>query len=164
MENLRDATLVFLVKKTQGEITDICLAKKRRGFGIDKWNGAGGKVDGRDQTIEDGAKREAKEEIGVVIHDMKKIAELEFYFSGNPAWNQRVHAYFCDRWEGEPAESEEMKPMWFSVSEIPYWKMWPDDKFWLPAVLKGDKVKATFKFGENDAILEQEVNVVDRLK
>lgn len=163
MEKLRDATLLFLVKKTQGEITDICLAKKRRGFGVDRWNGAGGKIEKHDKTIEDGAKREAKEEIGVVIIEMKKIAELEFYFPGNPNWDQKVHAYFCERWEGAPTESEEMKPMWYSVSEIPYNKMWPDDKFWLPKVLKGDRIKGSFKFGENDVILEKEVNVVDRL-
>lgn len=163
MEKLRDATLVFLIKKAQGEITDICLAVKRRGFGVGRWNGVGGKINEQDKTIENGAKREAKEEIGVEIRELKKIAELSFYFSNNSAWDQLVHVYFCEKWNGIPAESEEMKPEWFLVKNIPYMKMWPDDRFWLPGALKGDLTKATFKFGENDVILEQEINVVDRL-
>lgn len=163
MENLRDATLVFLIKKMQGQITDICLAKKRRGFGIDKWNGVGGKIEEQDKTIEDGAKREAKEEIGVTVYGLKKVAELSFYFPHRPAWDQRVHTYFCESWDNPPIETEEMKPMWFRVPEIPYRKMWADDKFWLPVVLKGDLVKGTFKFTENNDILEQEMSVVDEL-
>jgi len=42
MEKLRNATLVFLIKKSQGEITDICLAMKKRGFGMNRWNRVGG--------------------------------------------------------------------------------------------------------------------------
>jgi len=43
MEKLRNATLVFLIKKSQGKITDICLAMKKRGFGMNRWNGVGEK-------------------------------------------------------------------------------------------------------------------------
>ena len=44
MSALRDVTLVFLVKKFQKEVTDICLAMKKRSFGANRWNGVGGKV------------------------------------------------------------------------------------------------------------------------
>ncbi len=160
---LRDATLMFLIKKEQGAITDICLAMKKRGFGIGRWNGVGGKVDKQDKTVEDGAKRETKEEIGVDIIDFYKIAELIFYFSHNHDWDQLVHVYFSEKWQGEPVESEEMDPKWFSLPEIPFQKMWPDDEFWLPEVLKGNFLKAVFKFGENDVILEKQVNTVSKL-
>ncbi|HET8669978.1 MAG TPA: NUDIX domain-containing protein, partial [Candidatus Saccharimonadales bacterium] len=40
------------------------LAMKKRGFGINKWNGVGGKVD-EDETIEQAAIRECQEEITV---------------------------------------------------------------------------------------------------
>lgn len=39
-------------------------------------------------------------------------------------------------------------------------KMWPDDIFWLPKMLKGELIKATFKFGEGDVILDKKVEVV----
>ncbi len=160
MPKLRDATLVFLIKKSEGKITDICLAMKKRGFGQNRWNGVGGKVEAGKETVGEAAKREAKEEIGVQVTDLYKIAELSFYFPHNPAWDQMVHAYFTEKWEGVPTESEEMNPAWFPVDKIPYPNMWPDDIFWLPEVLKGKLVKAMFKFGEHDVVQEKAVRIV----
>lgn len=163
MNKLRDATLVFLIKKSQDKITDICLAMKKRGFGINRWNGVGGKVEGLKETIEEAAKRETKEEIDVWVENLNKVAELSFYFPHNLSWNQKVHVYFVEKWDGNPKESEEMNPEWFILEKIPYSKMWPDDIFWLPEVLKGNLIKAVFKFGENDVIQDKEVNIVGYL-
>jgi len=163
MGKIRNATLVFLIKKSQGKITDICLAMKKRSFGINRWNGVGGKVDDQKETIEDAAKREAKEEIDVFVKELNKVAELSFYFPHNPVWDQIVHVYFAESWDGEPTESEEMNPKWFPLKEIPFQDMWSDDIFWLPEVVKGNLLKATFKFGENDVIHAKEVNIVDEL-
>lgn len=163
MPKLRNATLLFLIKKIDGEINDICLAMKKRGFGVNRWNGVGGKVDGADQTIEDAAIREAKEEISVDVRGLKKVAELSFYFPHHPAWNQMVHVYLTEDWAGEPKESEEMRPEWFLVNQIPFENMWPDDIFWLPEVIKGNLLKAKFKFGENDVILDKKIAIVNKL-
>ena len=54
---------------------------------------------------------------------------MSFTFPHNTAWSQNVYVYLCDEWEGESMESEEMKPQWFSIADIPYSKMWPDDIF-----------------------------------
>lgn len=150
---LRDSTLVFLTKRDEGKIVQVCLAMKKRGFGQGRWNGVGGKVDAG-ETVEDAAKREAREEIAVDINVMTKVAELTFRFPHNPAWDQLVHVYIAESWTGEPAESEEMAPDWFSPDNLPYASMWPDDIFWLPKVLNGERVKASFSFGEGDVILQ----------
>lgn len=163
MEKLRDVTLVFLVKKEHGVVTDICLAMKKRGFGMGRWNGVGGKLELGKETIEEAAIREAREEINVSLKELNKKAELSFYFPHNPAFDQLVHVYFVEKWEGEPEESEEMRPKWFPVDSIPFADMWPDDIFWLPWVLEGDLVKATFKFGEKDIILEKNIDTVEKL-
>jgi 8-oxo-dGTP pyrophosphatase MutT (NUDIX family) len=161
MSKLRDVTLVFLLKRSGGEITEICLAMKKRGFGIGRWNGVGGKVDKEGETIIEAAIRETKEEINVTIEKLKRVAELSFYFPHNPAFNQMVHVYFVEEWEGEPTENEEMNPEWFSVENIPYPDMWPDDIFWLPKVLEGNIIKASFEFGEKDIILNKEINIIE---
>jgi 8-oxo-dGTP pyrophosphatase MutT (NUDIX family) len=165
---MRDTTLIFLVKRfvdgnKAEQVSEICLAMKKRGFGVGRWNGVGGKLN-PGESIEQAAIREAYEEIGVKISsedDLKKTAELEFLFADpqKSNWNQLVHVYFCKKWEGEPVESEEMKPEWFRVSEIPFKNMWPDDPFWLPKVIAGNFVEASFTFGDGDAILKQRVDV-----
>lgn len=162
MKELRNVTLVFLIKKLNGEIKEICLAMKKRGFGVNRWNGVGGKVVS-EETIEEAAQRETKEEIGVAIKNLSKVAELSFYFPHQPDWDQLVHVYFTENWEGEPDESEEMKPQWFRPGELPFQDMWPDDKFWLPEVINGNHLKALFKFGKNDNILEKEITMINKL-
>jgi 8-oxo-dGTP pyrophosphatase MutT (NUDIX family) len=155
---LRKSTLCFLVRDDE-----ILLAMKKRGFGKDRWNGVGGKPDG-EETILETAIRETQEEIEVTPQDMELVAVLDFYFSNNPDWNQQVAAYFSRTWEGEPKETEEMKPEWYKKDGLPFEAMWPDDDFWLRPVLSGSKVKAEFLFGENDAVLDHNVVEVDILE
>ncbi len=161
---MRNTTLLFLIKKENNQISEILLAMKKRGFGAGRWNGVGGKL-GDGETIEQAVIREAHEEIGIVAEesDLQKVAELAFTFPHHPDFDQLVHVYVTEKWSGEPVESEEMKPEWFSVDQIPFDVMWPDDKFWVPYIVEGKLVKGGFTFGEGDVILEQEVNRVESL-
>jgi NADH pyrophosphatase NudC (nudix superfamily) len=152
---MRNATLLFLVKKDGETITEICLPMKKRGFGKGRYNGVGGKVE--NETIEDATRRETHEEIKVTVKEMQKVGEFAFTFPHKADFNQVVHVYLSDSWEGNPTESEEMKPFWFSTTNIPYSQMWPDDILWLPGVLKGKYATGSFTFGEGDIILEQEL-------
>lgn len=148
-EGLRQATLCLLVKDDR-----VLLAMKKRGFGEGKWNGVGGKPN-PGEDIEDAAVRETFEEIGVKPSSLKHTAVLNFYFPAvlkDKDWNQQVMVYIVDKWEGEPAESEEMAPKWFKHHEIPYDSMWPDDYLWLPKVLEGQFINADFYFDESQQI------------
>ncbi len=139
---MKEATLCFLVEK---ENNRILLAMKKRGFGVGLWNGVGGKVQ-ENETIEDAMKRETKEEIEVEVIDYKKVAEIEFSFDDESSAGQKVHVYLVKKWEGSPTESEEMKPLWFNINEIPYPQMWEDNKYWIPIILNDKFVKAKFQF------------------
>ena len=159
---MRNATLLFLIKKSEGRISEICLAMKKRGFGAGRWNGVGGKpLEG--ERIEETTIREAKEEIGIHAKSINKIAELSFSFPHKPDWNQTVHTYFSEEWEGEPTESEEMNPKWFNIKEIPFSEMWPDDILWLPQVIGGNLLKGEFIFNEGDVIKDYKVEIVKLL-
>jgi len=157
---MRQATLCYLVRDGQ-----ICLGLKKRGFGINRWNGFGGKVRGK-ETIETAALRELLEESGVKGTELKKVAQLDFFFPNVDkalSWDQTVHVYLISNWEGTPSEGEEMRPSWFDFASIPYEQAWPDDIHWLPKVLAGSLIKGRFSFGEGDKILEKEVNIVEQL-
>lgn len=145
---MRDTTLCFLLRGGK-----ILLAMKKRGFGKGKWNGVGGKAAAGEAVIET-AVREAREEIGVALSPsaLEKKAELTFVFPAKPEWNRLCHVFFARKWRGEPVESEEMRPQWFSADSLPFDLMWSDDLLWLPRALAGERLKARFHFTQSGGL------------
>lgn len=144
---MKQATIVFCLR---GD--DILLGMKKQGFGVGKWNGFGGKVkDG--ETIAEAAARELQEEAGINAdpNDLAQVAQLEFWFADTPIFE--AHVFTVHSWRGEPAESDEMRPQWFSHADIPWDTMWSDDPIWLPEVLAGRTVKGVFRFDEAGEIV-----------
>lgn len=112
--------------------------------------------------MEDAAKRELLEEAGIKAEDLEMTGIIDFEFKGSPEILQ-VHIFRAGIFSGEPAESEEMKPRWFHVNEIPFKEMWPDDIYWIPLFLNGKKFRGKFLFGESNALLERELFEVKEL-
>lgn len=139
----------------------VLLGMKKRGFGQGRWNGFGGKVDDN-ETIEQAAKREVFEEAGITVEQLEKMGVIDFEFRGNPEILE-VHIFKAQEFEGTPTESEEMKPQWFFVDEIPFATMWPDDVFWFPYLLKRKRFTGRFLFDEKENIIEQELVEVERM-
>ncbi len=157
---MKQVSLCLLVNKND----EIVLAMKKRGFGMGKWNGVGGKFNPeKDRDILDTAIRETKEEIGVNIKNLNKVAILNFRFPYKEEWDQDVHVFLVKDWEGEIKESDEMAPKWFKKNEIPFNFMWDDDKYWLPEVLKGNKLKADFSFKQGEIIDKHSIKVVKEI-
>lgn len=148
-------TLVFVEKEGK-----VLLGMKKRGFGAGRWNGFGGKLL-LNETLEEGACREAKEECGVIIKSLEEKGVLEFTWQGGSDLLE-VHVFKATAWEGEPLETEEMRPQWFSVDQIPYESMWSDDPYWLGHFLAGDRFEGSFLFDENDQVLSQKVIILDK--
>lgn len=148
---MRKVTLCFLQRDE-----DVCLAMKKRGFGKGKWNGVGGKVE-KEERVRHAAVRELQEEIGVRVSekDLEEIAGLQFYFNGNPDWDQYCHVFLVRSWQGSPAESEEMAPRWYHKNALPFENMWVDDPLWLPYALNNEKIQATFYFNADGSVLEK---------
>ena len=152
------ATNMFLLRK--GEIL---LGLKKRKFGKGKWNGVGGKVD-PGETIDQTAVRETLEEILVKAIDYQKVGELVFtYFYTGKKEELEVHFYTCTKWDGEPAETEEMLPRWFKTDEIPFDKMFADDIYWMPLLLAGKKFRGYCDFDENWKIINHKIEEVAEL-
>jgi ADP-ribose pyrophosphatase YjhB (NUDIX family) len=148
--SMRVSTLCYLVNENK-----VLLAIKKRGFGAGKYNGVGGKVE-TGESYEQSAVREVREEIGVVVNvgDLECMGNLTFH-SENPDLNWKSRIFFIKKWQGDPVETEEMKPEWFLFSDAPYKKMWVDDAHWFPLILSGQKIDGEFYFNNDGSKIEK---------
>jgi mutator protein MutT len=156
--NKLETTLLFLTKDNQ-----ILLALKKRGFGVNRYNGIGGKLE-INETVEQAMIRETKEEINVTPIKSDEVAVITFneYFKNQPTIIT-MHVFISTKWNGEPVETEEMNPKWFDKNDIPFEQMWPDDKFWLPLVIEGNKIQAQFRLDKDDKIISHNIKKVSVL-
>lgn len=139
----------------------ILLGLKKRGFGMGRWNGFGGKIE-KGETIEEAAHRELQEEAGIRTPSLEKHGVILFEFEGNPELLE-IHIFKANDFSGEITESDEMRPHWFHVDEIPFSNMWPDDTHWLPLFLAGKKFKGTCFMKDYDTISEHTITEVAKL-
>ena len=150
---MKKATLCYLIDK---ENNKLLLGMKKKGLGVGKLNGFGGKVE-ENETIEQAAVRELFEEIEVKanIEDIQKVGEIIFNQPHKKEWEQHVHVFLINKWTGDPQESDEMKPVWHNIDNIPFDQMWEDDPHWLPKVLNGEKIKANFVFDKDTESIKE---------
>lgn len=151
---LKKATLCFLTRRQPS--SQVLLGYKKTGFGQGKFNGFGGKVE-PGESIEAAARRELAEETGVLVppKNLSPMGVLTFIFPYRPDWDQDVFVFRVDSWQGEPGESDEMKPEWFHVAEIPFDRMWDDDRYWLPSILAGQPYSARFTYRQDNTTVEK---------
>lgn len=146
------ATLLFIVQDGQ-----ILLIEKLRGIGEGKINGPGGKIDpGESSKV--AAIRETFEELKITPEDAKKVGELWFAMSDIP--DIHCHVFHATKFSGTPTATDEAIPRWTPIDQIPYDKMWADDKFWLPALLNGETFDARFVF-QGEQILSKALTFND---
>eukprot|EP00052_Salpingoeca_macrocollata_P009241 m.72981 g.72981 ORF g.72981 m.72981 type:complete len:171 (+) comp17003_c1_seq1:101-613(+) len=138
-------TLIFVRQNGR-----ILLGLKKRGFGAGRWNGFGGKVE-PGETVFEGACRELKEE-ACITSNLQEVGRLYFEFVNNPQiWE--VHVFCGSECNPDPQETEEMKPQWYEEKDIPFERMWEDDRMWFPYLLRGEYFTAYALFeGETKMI------------
>lgn len=150
-----DVVVVYLTRRA-GESTEILLGHKARGLGTGRLVGPGGKVlPGEDLAT--AASREVAEEVGVTVFPerLKHMATLTYPFTHRPENSQRSFVFTASEFSGIAAESDELIPAWYRVESIPWDQMWDDAKLWLPRVLAGQFIEATFTIGPDDRVVEQ---------
>ena len=142
------ATLVFVFRDDE-----ILLIDKKTGLGKGKVNGPGGKVESG-ETPEAAAIRECHEELDIRVSNLEYCGEHRFQFVDG--YSIHVWVYRTRDFEGVPAESREAAPLWTRMNRIPYEKMWEDDKYWLPMVIRGERFQARWIF-DGDRMTDYEI-------
>jgi 8-oxo-dGTP diphosphatase len=138
-------TLLFIIHDGQ-----ILLIHKKRGLGAGNLNGPGGRVDPGESPLQ-GAVREVKEELVIEARDPELIGELQFQFLDG--YSIHVWVFVSEEFSGVPTETEEARPVWTPLGEIPYDEMWEDDRYWLPLLIDRRPFLGRFIF-DDDRMLD----------
>jgi 8-oxo-dGTP diphosphatase len=154
----RAATTVDQIDWEAWEPTNICvltflfdeheqvlLIDKKTGLGSGLVNAPGGHIE-EDETARDAAVREFKEETGLDVTGLSMQGTLHFQFTDGI--RLRGYVFFATGHSGEMIETEEARPFWVKISDIPYEKMWEDDRYWLPPALEGKLFEGFFIFDD----------------
>ena len=142
------ATLLFVLRDGR-----ILLIHKKRGLGKGKINGPGGRLDPGETPI-DCAVRECEEELRIKPLDPVEMGTLRFQFRDGYSLHGTV--FTAREFVGTPTETDEALPEWFDFADIPYERMWEDDRYWLPQMLAGQRFRGTFLF-DDDRMLDREI-------
>lgn len=149
--------LCFLLRDTPHG-AEVMLGVKKTGFGSGKVVGPGGHVE-TGETDAIAACREIHEEAGITVRpeDLQDAGVVQFVFPARPEWNMSARMFTARRWEGEPRESDEIAPAWFSTGALPVERMWQDADHWLPVVLEGRKVNVVVTLAtDNETVASSE--------
>lgn len=84
---------------------------------------------------------------------MHQVAKIDFFYPDDEKVHE-VNIFMISEYVGEPTETEEMSPAWFGLDDVPYSEMWPNDIFWIPRVLMGEKLRGWFKFTNDGSITD----------
>lgn len=116
----------------------VLLAPRKDGRGLDNLSSYGGGVK-RGESLLAALVRETFEEGGLRIRecDLTLAAVITTYRADVPEY--KLSAFTCRKWRGVPRETKEMGiPQWFPFNTLPFDRMWPGDRIWLPKILAGE--------------------------
>ena len=154
------ATVVLPIKGKQ-----VLLGMKTRKIGMGCWNGYGGGVE-EGETVSECAVRELKEEVGLgtTPEDLEKFAIVDFHNekSDGSIFISRVHFFLCRNWKGESIETEDgamATPTFFDIDNLPFDKMMPADRKFMPFILKGKKVLVEAYYSPFQKELKRKVEI-----
>ena len=129
---------------------EVLLGQKKTGLGTGKTVGLGGHVEDG-ETPDEAAAREVKEEAGISVDPaaLTEVAHITFLFPVCPKWDMTVNVFTAAQWAGQAMETPEIVPQWFPLSALPLGSMWDDARHWLPRVLAGERLRATFTYADD---------------
>jgi 8-oxo-dGTP diphosphatase len=156
---LTSTCLCLLTRTGADGAREVLLGRKKTGFGTGKIVALGGHVELGESAAE-AAARETKEESGIRVTpgSLTLAAHVTFLFPSRPAWDMTTEIFTAADWDGDAAETEEIRPEWFPVTALPYGQMWSDAPHWLPRVLAGDRLRATFSYAaDNETVASAEI-------
>lgn len=140
----------YVIRTGPGGTSQVLLGRKKTGLGLGNIVGLGGKIEPGESAVE-AIVREVQEESGLIVapEDLTEMGYLRYGFPFREGWSQDSTVFVTRVFAGEPVETEEISPAWYDFDALPLEQMWDDARYWLPRVLAGEEIRASFTFAED---------------
>jgi len=152
VKNVKDIVVCHVIKNGS-----ILLVKPEEGFGKDKWNAPLGEPQ-KGENLMKSACRMVFQQTGLYSTKATNHGTVRLYLNGSSEYSYRLHIFSTKVFTGELKPTIKGEAKWFNNSDIPYYDMWADDKYWLGLVLQDKAFEADFFFDEkNERIIKYQV-------
>jgi 8-oxo-dGTP diphosphatase len=142
------ASYVFLTRRVAGGDQVLLQLRQNTGYMDGHWAAAAAGHVERGETAYDAARREAREEIGVEVGDLRFLTAMQRTQGADPI-DERIDFFFgCWSWSGEPRILEPAKAAamdWFALDALPD-PVVPHELFVLQRLGTGLESYTTFGF------------------
>lgn len=153
MNDIIDTTMIYL-KKDDSYLL-LFRNKKKNDINQGKWIGIGGHVE-ENETIDQCAIRETKEETGLDVHSLSCCGEVLFI---DENLKMMMYIYEITDFSGELKECDEGDLKWIPIKDIYNYPMWEGDKAFLPKVINHEPYfKMVLTYKANKLVNVEEIN------
>ena len=129
MRNLPKTVLCYL--KRDDSYLLLYRNKKKNDYNSGKWIGVGGHIED-DETPEEAAIREVKEETGFDVRSLTCSGEVIFV---NNDYEEIMYVYEITDFDGEQIICDEGDLKWVALKDLYDYPMWEGDKAFLPSLI-----------------------------
>ncbi len=135
----------------------LLLIRTEEGLSKGKWNAPNGEILKGEQPYKS-AMKQVFQQTGLYVNKVVDNGTVRLFLNGSNEFTYKLHIFSTKLFSGDLKPNIKGEPRWFNISEIPYYEMWADDKYWTNLVLQGKKFDADFFFDEkNEKIVKYQI-------
>lgn len=131
--------------------------RKRKRIGCNLWVPPGGGTESYDKSQKHAARRELEEETNLrfPLSAFRKVGVLKGYNGSVEKLLWLVHIYLVtttDNPHQDPVPGQGLLELrWFAKSNLPFDRMLTGDRYWIPRIIAGKKLKIKIVFREDES-------------
>lgn len=145
---MKQSSCVYLIKDDQWLM--LYRNKKENDINFGKYIGVGGKLK-ENETIEECAIREVKEETGLTVNALKQMGDVLFLYPDN---EEMITIYTCSDYEGTLIDCDEGTLQFVKQDSILNLDLWEGDKIFLRKLMMNESFHLTLQYDNNGNLLE----------